>query len=173
MSALTVAEAEAAWAELRSHLTNVDRAVRRIIETRAWEPLGYGTFAEAWADRMRGVRLASTIAQAFAVYALIDDGLDKKAALDALGSESGVASARFDALARQREAGVPPELASTRVRSHLRQAPAAAHVVHVILTADEYAHYKAALDARGLDLANEAGKALRAHLRRLERVGAA
>lgn len=175
-------QAEALWADLRSALVNFEQALARVIETKAWEPLGYDTFAQAWADRMRGTRLGTAASAATVVYALIDSGMDRDEALLTLGPSSGVGPERFDVLARQKENGVPPELATTHVRSstpgrsvvreHEREAPSEPHVVRVTLTPDEYRHFKAVAERRGLDLATEARSALVAHFARLEKRGA-
>ena len=168
-------QAEALWADLRSALVNFEKALAAVIEARAWEPLGYDTFAQAWADRMRGTRLGTAASAATVVYALIDSGLSKDETLLTLGPSSGVGPERFDVLARQKESGVPPELATTHVRSgrsvvreHEREAPSEPHVVRIALTPDEYRHYKAIAERRGLDLASEARSALVAHFARLE-----
>lgn len=161
--------AEALWSELRNALSRFDQVLAEIIRTRAWEPLGYDTFAQAWADRMRGIRLGTAAMAAHVVYALIEDGLDREEALLTLGPASGVNVRRFDALARQKAAGVPAGLATTVVREHYRDAPREPHVVHVPLTPDEYRHFRAVADRRGMDFQQEATKALRAHFRRLER----
>ena len=176
---LSESEASALWADLRSALVHFDQTLARIIETRAWEPLGYQTFAQAWADRMRGTRLGTASMAAHVVYALIESGMGREDALLVLGPASGVGPAKFDTLARQYEAGVPVEIATTSavrgsslVRQHYRDAPGEPSTVHVPLTPSEYAHFKALADGRGLDLATEGAKALRAHFRSLERVAA-
>lgn len=180
-------DADALWSELRNALANFDRVLKRIIETRAWEPLGYDTFAQAWADRMRGMRLGTASMAAQVVYALIESGLDQKGALEVLGPSSGVGPAKFELLARQHEAGVPAEVATTHrqrpvesippiaperglsvVRQHYRESPSEPHVVHVELTPTEYAHFKAVADRRGLDFARESARALRSHFLSLE-----
>lgn len=50
------AQATRSWDDLRSAFTRLDEALQHIIDARAWEPLGYDSFAEAWASEMRGVR---------------------------------------------------------------------------------------------------------------------
>ena len=44
------------WDELKRGFVNAERVLVRIINERAWEPLGYSSFNEAWTDRMQGVR---------------------------------------------------------------------------------------------------------------------
>ncbi|HEY9249238.1 MAG TPA: hypothetical protein VIO38_08905 [Rariglobus sp.] len=194
MSVVTsdVAAAEQAWADLRSALVNFENALVRVVETRAWEPLGYVNFAEAWADRMSGVRLATAVSKAVVVYSLIDAGQTRETALSTLGPSSGVGPATFDALARQKDAGVPPEFATTVTRrpdplpptvppaapplsvvaSHYRTTERAEpHTVRVELTSSEYTHFKAVAERHGMDLADVATRAVKAEFARLERRG--
>lgn len=169
MSALSERDALALWEELRSAMTNLDRLVRRVVETKAWEPLGYSTFSEAWSARMQGTRLGTSSMAAHVVYALIDEGMDRDTALLTLGPSSGIGPRKFDALARQRDNGVPPHLATTVVREHFREKPTAPHVIHVELSHDEWLDFRALADANGCDMADEAAKAVRSHFRAMER----
>lgn len=66
-------EAQAVWNRLRGLLLGAEQALEEIVQTRAWEPLGYPTFAEAWKTELKGVRLTGVI-QHKAVYALFDSG---------------------------------------------------------------------------------------------------
>lgn len=158
-------EAETLWAELRSALVNVEQAIIRIIETKAWEPLGYDTFAQAWNDRMKGVRVAA-LCTPHIVYRMFDEGATDEAVADMVPGVSPEASAY---MRRQKGNGVPPAMASTRVRSHLRNAPRPPFVLSLELSNDEIGNYKALCDAKGLDVKAEALKAVRAHFARLER----
>lgn len=170
-----VARANALWDELRSLLVRLEDVVDRIIEERAWEPLGYRDFAEAWADRMQGTRLATARQAATVVYALLDAGQTRDEITETLGPGSGVGPAKVEVLARQHSNGVPAALATTSirhnptvVRSHYRDAPSRPRTLHVELTEDEYAHLKALCEKRGLDPASEAQAAVRALIARLE-----
>lgn len=188
-----VTAAEQAWADLRSALVNFDKAVVRIIETRAWEPLGYASFGEAWVARMSGTRLATAASAARVVYALIDSGLNRDQVVKALGPSSGVGPAKVDVLTRQKDAGVPAEFATTQVRrseppaepmptmppdrglsvvrTHYRAPRSEPHIVRVELAPDEYEHFKAVAERHGMDLATVAARAVKAEFARLERRG--
>lgn len=165
------AAAEKLWAELREAFANAEAIIKQIIETKAWEPLGYPTFAAAWNDRLAGLRLATDCMRAHVAYALFDSGLGVEDVVKATGGQIGDRAAA--ALARQKTNGVPPNLATTRVRAHERVLPAPPSVLHVSLTPDELASFKGIAESRGLDVQAEAVKALRAHFRNLERVGRA
>lgn len=171
MSTLTIteSEAEALWVEVRDSLTSLDRAVSRIIETRAWEALGYESFGQAWRVRMSGVRLSGAPLQAAIVYQLLEEGADRDSILSTLGAGSGVGRSVVDTLTRQRDAGVPSRLASIVVRQHVRALPSAPRFIHVEVTTDEMEQFQAIAERRNLDVRDEALKAIRAHFRRLER----
>lgn len=178
---ITEREAIALWENLRSAVTNFVDALRAVIEAKAWEPLGYSSLAEAWADRMAGTPLSSAAAQALVVYALLDEGLSQDEIVTVAGPGSGIGPKRVEVFARQKESGVPAEFASnvanrtapvlTTVRAHVRARPGPPRMIHVQLENEEYYSFRAVAERRGLDLADEAAKAVRAHFRRLERVG--
>ena len=165
MSDLSKSEAEALWASLCEAFANVEQKIIEVIERRAWEPLGYSTFHEAWADRMRGIRLATDIAKAYVVHMMYAEGMTNEQIISA-----GVAGDRVvDRLTSAFQQGIPPQFASTRVRSHDRALPGQAERLHVTLTHSEVMYFKELSDALGLDRDEEAAKAIRAHFRRLER----
>jgi hypothetical protein len=112
-----------------------------------------------------------------------------------LGAGSGVGPERAVLIARQIDNGVPPRFVTTVaprprplsldpeptrvapradgptiVREHTRESPSAPRFVHVELTEDEYVHFRAVAEGRGLDLTTEGAKAIRAWFGRLERV---
>ncbi len=159
-------KAEALWTSLHEAFTNAEKVIVQIIETRAWEPLGYKTFADAWNDRLKGMRLPTDTMRAHVVYAMFDSGLDA----DAIIRATGVGDASVAALARQRSSGVPAGLATTRVRAHDRSNPSSPRFLHVELTPGELDTFKGIAESRGLDVQDEAIKALRKHFRSLERV---
>lgn len=147
---MTKSQALEMWANLRGHFVNAEKAIAVIIEAKAWEPLGFASFAEAWADRMQGVPLATDSIRAHVVYAMFEAGLDDAAVLSATGIGSQIGPRSVDALRRQKAAGVPAGMASTRVRTHLRCKPSAPRFVHVALHPDEYDRFRAM--AKGLDI---------------------
>lgn len=163
--------AESLWADLREAFVNAEVTLVKIIEARAWEPLGYGSFPEAWAGRMGGVRLASEAVRCHVVYALLSEGQTDEQIVSTLGGQVG--DQAISRLREQRDMGVPAGLATTRVRSHERSRPSPPETLHVRLTPAELADFKALADALGRDMRDEAAMAIRAHFRRLERADAA
>lgn len=85
MSALSRSEAEALWASLKGNLLAAEDDIRTIIDTRAWEPLGFDSFVACWEDRLHELKLSSDLL-AVVVYAMFDDGAsDREVALAVAG----------------------------------------------------------------------------------------
>lgn len=155
----TTAEAEALWADLRGAFANLDGAVKAIIDKRAWEPLGYATLSEAWADRMSDVPLSSDLSRAYFVYSLLDDMPEADVRALALGTP-GIGPTRIDWIIESHRRGIPAEAVST-VRRHLRRRPTAPHVIRVVLSPDEFSRIKGIAEGLGVNLHEEAEMAVR------------
>ena len=69
--------AEQLWTRLSDGLNDVEATLIEIIESKAWEPLGYASFTDAWNDRLKDSRLANRtdMLRAHVVYALFAEGL--------------------------------------------------------------------------------------------------
>lgn len=145
-------EAAALWRELRSAFVNLERIVTDIIAYRAWEPLGYETFTEAWAAKMGGIRLASTELRARVVYAMFNDGLNVEQVASQFGVGSGVTPEAVDYLKRQADNGVPPEAADITVRRHKRRKAGPPRRIVVEVTAAEMSMFKRKAKANGVDI---------------------
>lgn len=104
------------WNTLRDNFLTLDNTLTKIIEAKAWEPLGYATFTEAWADKMSGVRLAGAM-EATVVYAMLDAGAD---ATDVALSVSGVGGVKSKAYAQAYGAGMDPAQAARHAASMSR-----------------------------------------------------
>lgn len=154
----------ALWDELRDGFINVENTIIRIIETKAWEPLGYSTFAEAWADRMSGVRLAGEV-RAHVVYAMLSEGND----VEAVSVNTGVGTGTVEDLKRQKSNGVPPE-AATLVRQHRRGQARPPYRLIVEFSHAEREEFAEACKACDLDMNAEAAEAVREHFSRLSQL---
>lgn len=66
-------EAKALVNKLRSGLLSLSTVLPKIVEVRAWEPLGYDTFADMWAAELGDLDLSGA-PRAAAVYALLESG---------------------------------------------------------------------------------------------------
>lgn len=125
---LSQKQATLLWSKLRQHFINAATVIEEIIERRAWEPLGYESFTEAWHSQMEGVTLAVEV-RPHVVYQMLTEGYDYDAIAAAV---KGVGRDRVESLDRQRRNGVPARDASMHVvREHLRKQPSAAAYVHV------------------------------------------
>ena len=117
-STVSVAEAGKLWGELRQHFANAENTIQAIVEQKAWEPLGYNSFAEAWAAEMSNLTLPSEV-RPHVVYQMLAEGWEPVDIADAV---KGVGPQTAEAFARQKRNGVPPNHAV--VREHYRR-PAA------------------------------------------------
>lgn len=118
MSKITTAKAKSLWGELRKHFANAENVIQLIVAEKAWEPLGYGSFAEAWVAEMSSLTLPSEV-RPHVVYQMLAEGWEP---VDIAAVVKGVGTGTAGALARQRRNGVPPNHAV--VREHYRR-PAA------------------------------------------------
>lgn len=159
---LTVEQASALWDSLRDAFTNLHDAIRRTIEAKAWRPLGYETFTQAWDDRMKGMPLANAV-KPYVIYAMLDEG-------QSIEDITGATNWGADQVGRAAEDyryGIPPE-GATVVRRHFRRAPGAPSRVHIEFPAHEYERIAGIATAQGRDVAAEARAAVLAHFERLE-----
>jgi hypothetical protein len=115
---VTETQARKLWADLRGHFANAENVIQKIIEQKAWEPLGFKSFAEAWAAEMSNLTLPGEV-RPHVVYQMLAEGW---APVDVAAAVKGVGPGTVEALARQRSNGVPPNHAV--VREHYRR-PAA------------------------------------------------
>lgn len=147
VSSMSAKQAAKLWQLLHSHFVNFERTLEEIIEKRAWEPMGYASFAEAWTAQMSDVTLASEF-RPHVVYAYFDDNAPDEVIA---ASVKGVGPKGVAALRRQKGNGVPAGRATTTVRSprtsvpapsggegtvvreHLRAKPAPANTLHLQL----------------------------------------
>lgn len=146
--------AEALFDELRSAFTNAERIIIQIIDTEAWRHLGYTSFAEAWNERMAGVRLATDAVKAHVVYALLESKTVDEVVEVLNMPEEIVAN-----LKRQKKTGIPAGLAT--VRRHLRRHPGPAQTIRVTVTEHEYAAWTQLAVDMGKPLTEIAAVALR------------
>ena len=104
------------WNELRGSLLATEETLKQIIEHKAWEPLGYGTFHEAWADRMGGVQLSGAM-EASVIFAMFDSGATPA---DAALSVKGVGPLRAKAYKQAHGVGMSPVDAEAHASQMMR-----------------------------------------------------
>ena len=178
---LTAGQASTMWSSLRGHFVNAEKAIIEIIELKAWEPLGFDTFSEAWEVKMEGVQLTTELLRAHVVYAMFDDELTGEEINEILGLGSRISERGIAELERQKKLGVPPNLARTRrrcggagkaaadtvVRSHVRKKPGRKRSIHLQFTTAEYNRFAQIAKRVGMDVSEISAQAVREKFREL------
>ena len=147
-------EAQKLWDNLRSSLLETEKNIRAIINTRAWEPLGYDSFAEAWRDNLSDIEL-STELRAVVVFAMFDDGASKS---DVAKSVAGVGPTTVTALSNYHSKGFDAaDAAYLSFRKRPTPAPKnSPKTIAITLSAEEHAALKASADAQGIPVKDAA-----------------
>lgn len=138
MTRLTKNQAEALWTDLRDNFLDAEKNIKAIIATKAWEPLGYATFAEAWHSRLRDVTLAAEVRK-HVVYELLSENVGVGYVSELV---KGITPKSADFLNRQRRNGVPADQASTVVREHDRKLPSKPDTIHIKVGQTRLAEYQ-------------------------------
>ena len=144
MARISKKRAEALWDDLRSALELSEEKIAEIVKARAWEPLGYGSFADCWADRLSGLRLYGEI-RAVVVFQMFDEGASVSTVREAV---AGVGSVESKLLKQAHTNKMPPKSAAvfSTVRQHTRKAPSGRRFVRAELSPDELATVKSAAE---------------------------
>lgn len=168
MATISKRQAETLWSELREGFVNAEKKIQEIVAARAWEPLGYTSFAAAWAERMAGVRLATDVVKAAVVYALFDTLASTEDVAAALGVSAGVPPSTIERLKHQKDSGVPAELASTRTWGRTKATyPATRPIIIQSVPAETVREYEKLAAEAGSTLTTEAARAVHAHFETL------
>ena len=151
---LSKIEAQQLWDNLRGSLLETEKNIRVIIEQRAWEPLGYETFAEAWRDNLSDIEL-STELRAVVVFAMFDDGASKS---DVAKSVAGVGPTTVTALSNYHSKGFDAaDAAYLSFRKRPTPTPKnSPKTIAITLSAEEHAALKASADAQGIPVKDAA-----------------
>jgi len=161
---LSQKQATLLWSKLRQHFINAATVIEEIIERRAWEPLGYESFTEAWHSQMEGVTLAVEV-RPHVVYQMLTEGYDYDAIAEKV---KGIGRDRAESLDRQRRNGVPARDASMSVvREHLRKQPSAAAYVHVPVGPIALRRYREIAEKREMTVEQIAAEAIAARFEEL------
>lgn len=168
-------EAKALVNSLRAGLLAISTALPKIVEARAWEPLGYVSFVELWRTELADLDLSGA-PRAAAVYALLEAGAtdddvvecvkgvgEWKVSKYRLAFERAVEPATAERVAQRTSGGRPrideapaaPPVShdgETWVGGHTRRPPRPQHRVTLSgFTSNELKAWKKAADARELD----------------------
>lgn len=180
---ITLPEAEALFEELRAGFANLSRQIKRISETRAWEVLGYSSFAAAWRAYMADVPVRTDLERALLTYELAESGLSADEIAAEIPDLGPVTVAR---LLEKKAMGVPAEGVSVpKAREAEREGqtgedqvwrkghpvtrPSAPRRIHLDLGEERYQQVSRAAAAVGLTVRELLDEALRAHLELLSR----
>lgn len=109
---LSKEQASRLWNDLRGNLLATQATIKKIIEERAWEPLGYASFTHAWEERMRGIELSAAI-RSDVIYAMFAEGATVEEARKAMALQDTKAAGFKVAY----DKGVPAESAETLANS--------------------------------------------------------
>lgn len=109
---ITVEQAEQLWLQLRTGLLAAQGAIDQIIQTRAWEPLGFKSLHDAWSDRMGDITMPSAALISVVYQMLAEDVSDDDIADVVKGVGPGVVAG----LRRQRDNGMPSQMAKLQGR---------------------------------------------------------
>lgn len=150
---ISEAEARELWADLKNALASTEKAIQRIIETKAWEAMGYDSFAEAWAAEMHGSFLATEL-RAHVVYAMFAEGDTDEEVREALGPGSGVTIPLIRSIREQQIAGVPE--GEVIVREHSRRIKVGENLTLHFEDAEVLAAYHNRAAQHGTSLSNVA-----------------
>lgn len=142
------------WDALRTNLLAVEDGIRQIIATRAWEPLGYETFAVCWAERLGDLKLTKEL-RAVVVFAMFEDDATPADAARAV-SGTGVVEVRQLHTAFQQGMDARDAAFVTRAKPKTRPTAGAPRGVHFQLSAEEYAAFRAAAAEADTSLAEYA-----------------
>lgn len=150
-------KAETLWSDLRGNLLAAQDNISKIIATKAWEPLGYDTFTEAWTDRLGDLKLYGEL-RAVVVYAMFDEGATTA---DVTVSMSGVGPATAKALKQAHGKGLDPKnvSASSKAADYRDQTaynPDKPRTVFVRMNADDYARLEKQAYATGQTVSDTA-----------------
>ena len=144
MARISKKRAEALWDDLRSALELSEEKIAEIVKARAWEPLGYGSFADCWADKLSGLKLYGEI-RAVVVFQMFDEGASVSEVSSAVAGVGKVEGKRLKAAHTKKLSPKSAARLST-VRQHTRKAPSGRRFVRAELSPDELASVKSAAD---------------------------
>lgn len=143
MSRLSKKAAQALWDKVWQTLSDHQAAIREVIEKRAWEPLGYESFSDAWLGMNRDEITLARELRPHVIYQMLSEGLTVDEVADAV---KGAGVEIVDRMNQERKAGVPPDQAST-VKQHARLTRP--HTLHIYVGAEQMEEFHRIVNALG------------------------
>lgn len=156
--------AEKLWNDLRASFFQTQETFIQIIKERSWEPLGFDSFTDAYSYYLSDISLAKELIP-HVVYALLDDGADDT---DIIKNVRGVSDTSVANLKRQKQNGVPANVANPHAKRKDRKYPPArdSHM-YLEFTPDEISQWRAACKDLGINMNESAVSAVRAAMREI------
>lgn len=171
MKKITKTKARALYKDVRTGLAMTETALVEIVQTKAWEVLGYSSFTEAWDAELKDVRLAASgTLRSAVVYAFIDAGLSDSQIVEATAGRVGDRTVSETRKAKAK--GLSSKAAETVVRQHFRKAPSPSGNLTVTFDVNELQHFKEVAGKLGLDLEEEVRLFVKERIADLERFAA-
>lgn len=131
-----IEEAKELWNNLHNLFLQAEETIRAIIAVKAWEPLGYETFASCWLAQMRNITVANEI-RPYIIYQLFDENLTADQVANAV---KGIGPEKAAAFKREKDNGVPATAATGRIirREHEMKVPPEEQThIHLEFTREE------------------------------------
>lgn len=154
MDSISKEQAARLWDELKGNLLAVEDGIKQIIATKAWEPLGYETFQDAWEDRLSDVKLTGVM-RATVVLAMFEQGATE---VEVATTVTGVGPVRSKAYKQAHQAKLTPKKAELHaekmvpVKPYARSLPERRNALRIEgFDDDEIQAWNALADELGVD----------------------
>lgn len=161
-SAITKAEAGELWIKLRDSWATTSKTIKEIINTRAWEPLGYVSFFEAWREEVGlDAELDRSVAMVIAVQFAVEGVGDAQ-----ILALPGVGPRTLPAVRTAAKVGLDKPVIR---RASTAELPSVARRITVDFEPEERARFAHLAERNGTSLVQESEKAIRAWFDRMEK----
>lgn len=162
MTDISKTEAAELWVSLRASFTVTTATIARIVETKAWEPLGYSSFREAWTEEVGlDEAMSPAVVDMVAVRFALEGAPDEE-----ILSVKGVGPSKLRAVKVAARVGLDKPVLRRATQAAL---PGPTRRVSVDFRPEERERFVALSEATGSTLQREADKAIRAWFDRIEK----
>lgn len=162
MEAITRTTAAELWVSLRNSFAVTTSTIEKIIETKAWEPLGYSSFREAWTEEIGlDEPMSQTVVDMVAVRFALEGADDSE-----LLSLKGIGPKKLHGVKIAASVGLDKPVQRRATQASL---PGPSRRISVEFTPEERERFTALAEADGSNLTREAEKAIRSWFSRIEK----
>jgi hypothetical protein len=137
MAKQTKKAAYAMFDRIRVGLVDLAEAIQEVVDSKAWETIGYESLAEAWDDLLSDVTLPIEVRPVL-VYAMLEAGEDGETIAHTV---KGISEATVKTLAQQKGAGVPAKKATVR-KKRASRGPATHKVIQFKVDAETFKEWE-------------------------------